>query len=90
MTDYRLPGGGRAWFVSTRTATSYRLNPCSPAGWWSLIGYCLFVSVAPTAILLAGGDSPSGTRWVAFGATIVLPSIAFIVTAFRMSVPARR
>lgn len=90
MTDYRLPGGAPAWFVSTRSATSYRLNPCSRAGWWLLIGYCLFVSIVPTAILLAAGDRPSVARWTAFGATTVLPTIAFVVTAIRMSVPARK
>lgn len=90
MTEYRLPGGGRAWFVRRRTATSYQLNPCAPAGWWLTIAFCLFVSVVPTAVLLAGSGPQSTVRWVAFGALLMLPTIGFVVAAFRLSVPERR
>lgn len=87
MSERRLPGGGKPWFVRVRSRTSYKINPCSREGWWVVIGYCVFVSIVPQLILLTGGHEPSGARWTAFAALLVAPTAIFFVILFRMSLP---
>jgi hypothetical protein len=87
MSERRLPGGGKPWFVRLRSRGRYKINPCSAEGWWVVIGYCLFVSVFPSLVLMTGGESPSPARWIAFALLIVAPTVIFLVTLFRMSLP---
>ena len=87
MSDRRLPGGGKPWFVRIRSRGRYKINPCSAEGWWMLVGYCLFVSVVPTLVLMAGANAPSPARLIAFASLIAASTVIFLVTLFRMSLP---
>lgn len=88
MSDYRLPSGDPAWFVRTRTGSRYTINPCSRAGWMLLIGFCLYM-VLPPILLVTGGSEPLSTARIAvFALLVVVPTILFIVTLIRKSVPA--
>jgi hypothetical protein len=83
-----LPGGGKPWFVRVRSRTRYKINPCSPEGWWVVIGYCLFVGIVPGLALLTGRQPPSVPRWITFAILLVASTAVFIAVLFRMSLPA--
>jgi len=87
MSERRLAGGGKPWFVRVRSRGGYKINPCSAEGWWVLVGYCLVVSTLPTLVLMAGGKPPSPMRWIAFASLIAVPTVILFVTLFRMSLP---
>ncbi|MBC9034820.1 hypothetical protein IAG41_20710 [Sphingomonas sp. JC676] len=87
MSEHRLPGGGKAWFVRTRSRTSYKINPCSAEGWWGLIGYTVLMTVSPLAILLMGPQPPSTVHWIIWAVLLLAMTAIFLVLAFRMSAP---
>ena len=81
----RLPGGGKPWFVRVRSATSYKLNPCSVEGWLVVLVY-LAVTLASILILF---PRPDTVRWVIWGTVEIVSTILLIVIALRTSVPAK-
>ena len=80
-----LPGGGKAWFVRSRSAARYTIEPCTREGWAVVIGYCLAL-VALTPLLL----DPTNTRIIIYVALSVTFTALFCLVAYRMSAPAPR
>ena len=70
------------WFVRSRKAGRYTINPVARGGWLLLIGYGV-LTLASAPLLLLG--IPVGL-W-SFVGVVTLLSIVFVVTAWRTSVP---
>jgi hypothetical protein len=87
MAAYRLPGGGKAWFLRSRGRDGCHTKPVSVEGHLLTGAYGLWI--AGIAWLLADGD-PGTAEIVSAAAIVVASTILYIVTVVRMSAPAAR
>lgn len=85
MTTYRMPGGGRAWFVRVKKRLGCGLRPVSREGQLLTGAYAAWVALV-TAFFVA--DDPGTAEIVAAVAILASSTILYIVTALRMSAPA--
>lgn len=81
MSELKLPGGGKPWFVRVRSRANYRISPCSREGWLVVGGYTLFVLLL-TPLLL----NPTKTRAILYVALFAVSSAIFWLVTLRMSV----
>lgn len=81
MSDLRLPGGGRPWFVRVRSRTSYKINPCSREGWLLVGGYTAFVLLLTLLVV-----NPTKVRAILYVALFAMSTGIFWLVMLRMSV----
>ena len=85
MATYRLPEGGKAWFLRTRRRHGCHARPASIEGHLLTGAYGLWM--AGIAWFLADRD-PGTAEIVSAAAVVVASTILYIVTVMRMSAPA--
>ncbi len=87
MTGEKLPAGGKAWFVRRGMIWHCQVTPVSPAGWILTSVYAL-AAIALSLIFLADEDEAGLADWIVWGVLLSAATLLFLVTVFRMSVPA--
>ena len=83
----QLPEGGKAWFVRRGSFWCCQFTPVSPAG-WILTGAYVLAALALSLILLAEEEKAGLAEWIVWGVLFSAATLLFLVTVFRMSVPA--
>ena len=84
MSEARLPGGGKAWFVRRGSRWCYQLTPVSPAGWVLSVVYVL-AAIAISLFFLGDEEMAGPLEWAGWGVLLTAATILFLVVVINMS-----
>jgi hypothetical protein len=87
MKTSQLPGGGKPWYVRRGTFWHCQVTPVSPAGWILISVYGL-AAIAVSLVFLGDEGEAGLADWIVWAVLLSAATLLFLVTVFRMSVPA--
>ena len=84
MSEARLPGGGKAWFVRRGSRWCYQVTPVSPAGW--ILSAVYVLAAVTISLFFLGDEERAGTlEWVGWAVLLTAATILLLVVVFNMS-----